>query len=287
MSQLDLSLDHARDTIRELPTLPDVLFRVNEIINDPISSAADLERVISNDVAISAKLLKLVNSASYGFPRKVDNLNQAIPLLGFSTIRNLVVSIAIFRVDAVAAADLKKFWLHSFAAGTIAHVLAGPLKDGSVKGASLSGLLHDIGKLIMMDNWYRESQQIQQVALRDKKSRIEVEHDLIGTDHAEIGGEIADQWRFPENIMAAISYHHKPWDAGQYQNLAKIIAAADRLAQLTPDGFCFEEGYKRSKELCSEYLDLTEEMYGGILKEMDKQSGFMEIFINNLVDNQF
>ncbi|MCK4719402.1 HDOD domain-containing protein, partial [bacterium] len=146
MARRELNISRALEKIKELPTLPDVVFKVNEIVNDKNTSSNDLENVISRDQAIAAKVLKLVNSAFYGLPGKVDTLSRAIPLLGFSTVRNLVMSISIIDLSATGGFDMKQFWRHSFATSTAARAIAvaDRLPDAEIQ--SLAGLLHDIGK---------------------------------------------------------------------------------------------------------------------------------------------
>ena len=124
MPRVKLNIDHALRKIKELPTLPDVVFKVNEVVNDPATSAVDLENVISRDQAIAAKVLRLVNSAFYGLPGKVDTLSRAIPLLGFSTVRNLVMCVSIFDIATITEFDMKLFWRHSFATSVVARAIS-------------------------------------------------------------------------------------------------------------------------------------------------------------------
>ncbi len=278
----DLTLEQVMEKVQDLPTLPDVFFKVNEVVNDPNSSAQDLERVIESDVAISAKLLRLVNSASYGLSRRVDTLMQAIPILGFYTVQNLVMSVSIFEMNAMSADDLKAYWKHSFATGTVASAIA--VADGLQGGRSqsLAGLLHDIGMAYMLQDFLSEHQAIREEMLKDNITYIEAEKRILSTTHAEIGGAIAEKWNFPPNLTASIRYHHEPELAEVYRDFAAVTASANAICQLTETGYVHNEGFETSAGACEPYHPLNESAYNHAMREMEKQGQFFEAFIDQM-----
>jgi putative nucleotidyltransferase with HDIG domain len=255
---------------------------VNQVVNDPNSSAQDLERVIESDVAISAKLIRLVNSASYGLPRQVDSLSQAIPILGFYTVQNLVMSVSIFEMNAMTEYDLKAFWRHSFATGTVAHAIAEADELPGSKSQSLAGLLHDIGKAFMIQDFFREQQSIHQEMLSNKISFIEAEKKLFSTNHAEIGGAIAEKWNFPASLTASIRHHHDPDGAEYYRDFAEVTATANSICQLTETGFLFEQGLEACQHACEGFYPLNESAYRAVVKEMKTQAKFFNAFVDQM-----
>jgi putative nucleotidyltransferase with HDIG domain len=278
----DLTLEQVMEKVHDLPTLPDVFFKVNEVVNDPNTSAQDLERIIESDVAISAKLLRLVNSASYGLSRKVDSLMQAIPILGFYTVQNLVMSVSIFEMNAMPAYDLKAFWKHSFATGTVAKAIADADGMQGARSQALAGLLHDIGKAFMLQDFLVEHQGVRQEMLKDNISFIEAEKRILSTTHAEIGGAIAEKWNFPPNLTAAIRYHHEPELAEYFKDFAAVTGSANAICQLTETGYLHDEGFETSAQACEGYHPLKEPAYNQAMREMEKQAQFFEAFIDQM-----
>jgi len=278
----DLNIEQVINKIKELPTLPDVVFKVNEVVNDPSTSAQDLENVISRDQAIAAKVLKLVNSAFYGLPGRVDTLSRAIPLLGFSTVRNLVMSVSIFDLGAITGFDMKGFWRHSFATSTIAQAIGRADGQPDAETQSLAGLLHDIGKVIMFQYFPKHTQAL--VELMDKKnvSFIQAEMTLLNVTHSEIGAAIADKWSFPPNIKAAIEFHHNPDSAGELSDFVSITAAANVLALRHDDRFVVEKGFESAAEFTEPFYNLTDNSYRAALREIEKQMQFFENFIDRM-----
>jgi putative nucleotidyltransferase with HDIG domain len=278
----DLKIDQALGKIKELPTLPDVVFKVNEVVNDPTTSAQDLENVISRDQAIAAKVLKLVNSAFYGLPGRVDTLSRAIPLLGFSTVRNLVMSVSIFDVSSITGVDIKEFWRHSFATSTIAQAIARADGLPDAESQSLAGLLHDVGKVLMFQHYPKHVHVIMETMEKKGISFIQAEKSLFSTDHAEIGAAIAEKWSFPVNIRAAIAYHHKPDSAGELSDFVSVTAAANLLAMRHDDMFILEKGPEVAMEFVEPYYNLSDNGYRAGIREMEKQMQFFENFIDRM-----
>jgi putative nucleotidyltransferase with HDIG domain len=278
----DLNIEQVLAKIKELPTLPDVVFKVNEVVNDPSTSAADLESVISRDQAIAAKVLRLVNSAFYGLPGRVDTLSRAIPLLGFSTVRNLVMSVSIFDMAAITGFDMKAFWRHSFATSLIAQTIAKADGFPWAETQSLAGLLHDIGKVLLFQHFTKHYEAVQNLMEKKGLGFLEAERSLYSIDHAMVGAAIADKWSFPPNIKAAIEFHHNPEPAGDLADFVSVTACANILAQRHDDKFIVEHGYKESKESTEGFYVLTEDTFRILQREVDKQMQFFENFIDRM-----
>ncbi len=225
------------DELQDLPPLPTVIVRVMQTINDPTTSASDLNRLISADQALASKVLRLVNSSYYGFPRKIATITNAVVILGFNTVRNLTTSLGVFNAfDArgqKTALDRDAFWAHSMGVAAAAGVIARRKSIGakSIEEVFVGGLLHDIGKLFL-DQYFPDQYAIAiKLAAAAKISVWEAEKTALGVGHALVGKRIAEKWNLPLSLTAMITLHHQPVFAKEYFELAATIQAADYVAR--------------------------------------------------------
>lgn len=225
------------DELQDLPPLPAVVMRVMQTISDPTTSAADLNRLISGDQALASKVLRLVNSSYYGFPRKIATITHAVVILGFNTVRNLTTSLGVFNAfDArgrQTALDREKFWAHSLAVAVAAGVIARrknvPAK--SVEEVFVGGLMHDIGKLFL-DLYFPDQYAIAiKLAQAAKISLWDAEKTALGVGHALVGKRIAEKWNLPPSLTSMIMLHHQPAFAKEHFEIVAIIHAADHVTR--------------------------------------------------------
>jgi len=282
MISASLNVEKVIAKLKELPTLPDVVFKVNEIVNNPKTSAADLEAVISRDQAIAAKVLKLVNSAFYGLPGRVDTLSRAIPLLGFSTVRNLVMSVSIFDMGPIEHFDMKAFWRHSFATSIVSRAIA--LADGlpDAETQSLAGLLHDVGKVVLFQYFVKEYLKVIELMEAKQIPFITAEHALYSIDHAQVGEMLATRWGFPANITAAIAHHHNPEAAGDLADFVSITATGNAIAQITDEEFLLAKGYQTALEASESFYPLSQKAYDSAVRDLAKQMPFFDSFLDRM-----
>lgn len=214
--------------IRELPTLPAVLGRVLSIAADPEASALDLGQVIAADQSLSAALLKLVNSAYYGFYRQIESVTQAIVVLGFFEVRNLTLTATAFRTlgKGHSAYDRNQLWRHSLAAAIAAERCA-HLAGKKISGCFEAGLLHDIGK-VAFDMLYGEAFVNAANTAHARGVRVHlIEVETFGMDHAEAGGILSEHWNLPPAVAEAIRLHHHPEHAETDPVLCAVAAVAN------------------------------------------------------------
>lgn len=213
----------------ELATLPDVVTKIIENIDNPSSSAAYIAEIISRDVALSAKLLKLVNSPFYGFASEIDTLSRAVTILGTRQLTSLALGISVINSFVDIPEEfftLKEFWLHSITCGIVARLLA---EEAGLEGGEtffVAGLLHDIGRLVMLKNHPEASTNVLRPAKTGRRALTEVERTIWGCTHADIAGKLLQEWRLPVRLQAMVANHHSPM-ASSAPVEAAVIHVAD------------------------------------------------------------
>lgn len=209
------SMEELIRRISDLPMLPSVLMELNKATRDMTFTVDEAGEIIIKDPALTSKILKLANSSYYGLSYKVNTLKRAITVLGFNTIRNLAVTVSVFEIfnkKTPALIDIKGLWRHSMACAVAGKAL---MKERAnivlQEKAFLACLLHDTGKVIMAQYMPEEMNKIIKSLIEDKTlNEIELEEELTGYNHADIGGSVAGKWHFPEELALAIKFHHNP-----------------------------------------------------------------------------
>jgi len=225
--------------IDELPTLPSVVPRIISLMEDPRADAQKITEVISHDPAMTSKVLKVANSAYYGFPQKITSLERAVALLGFNMVKSLALSVGVIRSlpspGFTDLFDVKGLWIHSLAVATAMKTLAEDIGGGrDVEGLFIVGLLHDLGKVLLGEFFPEEfSQSLERVNMDPTVSLDEAERDTIGLDHGQVGGMLLSRWKFPSAIVQPISTHHAAAHSisEDYLEERAILILADSLAR--------------------------------------------------------
>ncbi|MFN0136870.1 MAG: HDOD domain-containing protein [Phycisphaerae bacterium] len=205
------SLDRVAKRVVEISSLPQVALRVLEVAQNPDAGAADLKCVVEGDPSLSARLLRLINSAAYAVRSQITSLHQAISYLGFSQVRNLAMTASvadIFKQGAeIGPYKRSELWRHLLSVGLCARLVAMRNRMRNFDDAFLAGLLHDIG-IILEDQHCHEQFEATMLALDGTKPLCEVERAQMGFDHTTLGAAIAEKWRFPAVVAVAIRHHH-------------------------------------------------------------------------------
>jgi HD-like signal output (HDOD) protein len=197
------------ERIEELPTLPEILNRVSAVVNDPKSSASELAKVIATDGALSSKILRLANSPAYGFSRKITDIKHAVAMIGFKETQALAISVSAFdKLKWGAESEFRTYWKHSLACATLARMISVSLKVGGMESAFISGLLHDMGKVVLAGEIHRRREEASSHYLSGEPIRPEEEAHLFGITHAETGYLLAEHWLLPPVVVNAVRYHH-------------------------------------------------------------------------------
>ncbi len=219
------------ERLKDIPTLPTVAMRVNDLINDPTSSSGDIADVLKNDQVLTAKVLRLVNSSYYAIPGGVTDVQRALAFLGFNTLAQLVLGISVFTVfknlDDESDFSMLDFWKHALATAVCSEVLAKRLKHPKPEEAFTCGLLHDIGKLVLHEIDPERLRAVLAETRARGASFVEVEREWELPGHSFLGEVIATKWGLPQVIRLAIRYHH--FDVSK---MASILSSAKPTIQI-------------------------------------------------------
>ncbi len=240
MERVDLDyLERKVKNLAHLSTLPHVAAKVTEMVENPRTSASTLAKIIASDQVLAARILRLANSAYYGFPRKISTINLAIVVLGFNALRDLVLSVAVvdrFLENQPESVDMEQFWRHALIVGMGARVIS-RLSGYPVHGECfVTGLVHDIGYLVLVQHFSSLYEDIFEVARKNQCPLREAEKQVLGITHSDIGAWLAEGWNLPEKLVQAVKYHHEPEKAVVHTDLTWIIHWADKVSYTIGEG---------------------------------------------------
>jgi HD-like signal output (HDOD) protein len=228
------------ESIIGLPTLPTVVSKMIDLVDSPRTSAVVLSRLIGSDQSLTAKILKLANSAYYGFSREIPTVNLAIVVLGFNTVKEMGLSLSVFDVfkktPSSGSFDVRLFWEHSVGCGVAARMLVRMYRPRLAGEAFVAGLLHDIGKVILKQYFDREFGEIIALQREGHRSLEQAEEATLGTTHAQIGAWLAEKWNLPELISECLLHHHDPWEGNIDPGFIACICLGDHICHLSRKG---------------------------------------------------
>lgn len=220
------------DTDVQIPSLPDVYYRFKDAMDDPEGSFEEISKIISTDTGLSARLLRIVNSAYYGTPSKVETISHAIGVVGLEQLNNLVISTVImerFKGIPDSVINMESFWKHSIACGLAAKTIAVHIGEDNAERFFVSGILHDIGRLVMaMSSPFN----VLSVFMRCKSKNIsleESENDILGFNHADVGKHLLKTWGLPVFHQEVTGNHHQPTKNPTFSKEASIVNVADHI----------------------------------------------------------
>lgn len=242
-SRFDLGGDRPRLSEmvgRDVPlcSLPDIYFKIMDVIQSPISSASSIAKVVSTDPNLSLRLLRLVNSAFYGFPVPIRSISRAIAIIGIRELSSLALAVSTMNAFSYIPSDyvdMKSFWRHSIACGVISRVLAAHRKIHREETFFLAGLLHDIGRALLYINLPSWMGHALGVSRFFKLPLLEVERRLLGFDHGQVTFRLLERWNIPEPILGLASWHHDPFKHEKPEE-AVLIWLADWMANAVKIG---------------------------------------------------
>ena len=269
--------------VEDLPTLPRTVLKITELVNDPKSSARDLARIITDDQVLAARLLRLVNSSFYGFPQRISTITGAIVLLGFDAIRNLLLTTSVFDLfpnrKNTRLIRQEQFWDHSLGCAVAAKVLGNHLRYDKVEELFVSGLLHDIGKIVEMIFLPAAFKEIVKRVKDENILMIAAEERILGYCHPEVGKLLAEKWNLPPKLTNVILHHHHPSEAGRFALEAAIVHLADILCRALNIGYGGDNKMPALDKTAWNSLRIKSEAIESLMAEIDKEFNEISLFI--------
>jgi putative nucleotidyltransferase with HDIG domain len=222
------------ENISALPTVPGSLRRISSIIEKPSVSLDQIGQFISNDPALTTKILKMVNSAVYGFPGRISSISHAIMLLGLNVVKGLLLGASVFEIMEKRMSGL---WAHSLGCAIAAGEIANKLNIKDPEEISVAALLHDIGKVIIILEYQKEYEETILEASATECLIYDAEKTFFTETHTTVGMWLAAKWSFPRNLVEVIGYHHTPQMSKLAVKETAIVHLADILVRARGIGF--------------------------------------------------
>ncbi|MBU0479466.1 MAG: HDOD domain-containing protein [Proteobacteria bacterium] len=213
---------------RDLPSLPTIAVQINAEIAKESLTAKSIAAIISRDLSLVAKILKMANSAFYGLSSQVDTIERAVMVLGMTSVKSLAMTLSVssfFREEASGTIDMEGLWHHSLGCAITAKSLVKHDKN-LAENAFICGILHDIGKIVIANLMPEEMMMIMGTVAENHIRQSDAEREVLGFDHAQVGAELARSWHFPREYIDAIAHHHQPSFAGDETPGGRIMGAA-------------------------------------------------------------
>jgi putative nucleotidyltransferase with HDIG domain len=277
----------------DLPTLPAVVYELNRVINDPMASTGDVEKIMANDVSLTAKVLRLANSAYYAIPGGVSSLQRAIAYIGYDTINQLALSASIIKSlnsPSNAGFDVREFWKHSLAVAMASEVIAKQVNYKTPSDLFTCGLVHDMGKVALLIIAPEQFVATINYAHENKLGIFESEDTLGFARHTQVGFELALKWRLPYQIQVAIGNHHQkdPAQRGGISQDANLVVDIVFLSNLLVHALQFgNSGHRMVFGLPRDVLDrlsISEVVLKNLITRVKEKIQSAEAFLKIIGD---
>ncbi|MDR0550045.1 MAG: HDOD domain-containing protein [Deltaproteobacteria bacterium] len=210
--------------IKNLPTVPGIVAKISRMVENPETSAAEVGRLIAQDQVLSAKVLRMANSAFFGMSRKISSISQALVILGFDVVKGLVLTSSVFDMIQKSMAGL---WEHSIGCAAASGAVATLLGRDDAEEILVAGLLHDLGKVVLALNLPEEMSLVRKKVAEGPVLFYEAENELLDFDHCDLGQWLAEHWNLPESLAEPMRLHHRPEKAVLKPECVAIVHVAD------------------------------------------------------------
>ena len=250
---------------KTLPTLPGVINKLTSLSENDKSSVQEMAKIVSSDQVLSARILRLANSPSYGFYR-VSTISNAMILLGVNVVKSLAISSSIFEVMEKNSVGL---WEHSLGTGVVSNLIARKLGLPECEEISTAGLLHDIGKVIISLKCSEAEQAVRRIINEKQSYMWEAEQEVIGTDHAEVGGWLAKSWFLPEKLIEPIVCHHNVAASENHRIKTSVVHMADVLIKASGFGDSGDRYVPLIQKAAWDALKLNYQIIAELVEELE------------------
>lgn len=259
--------------VTQIATLPEITLKIIELVENPRSTAQDLHKIISNDPALVARILKVVNSAFYGLPGQIGSINRAIVALGLNAVKNIVIAASLaklFRGGRVSPNfSARDLWTHSIATGVLSKLIVQRINNTLPDEAFLAGLIHDIGILVELQAFRDPLVEITDRAAKENVRYIDLETQIISVDHQLLGAGLTTKWKFPRSFQYVTGYHHNPMAlATECRWLTCVVHVADHICCRDGHGFALTCKNEPLDTAVFEELGITAEAVDELAKQL-------------------
>jgi putative nucleotidyltransferase with HDIG domain len=267
MSNLDPKALRARvENINTVPTIPSVLKQLSTVIENPKISLNEISQFVSQDPALTTKILQMVNSALYGFPGRISSVNHAVMLLGMNVVKGLLLSVSVFEIMHKAMIGLRE---HSIGVAIASKVLAQKKGLKEPEEVFVAGLLHDVGKVILALMFPEEYDRAVKESERSSTAIFDTERKHFSETHAAVAGWLSEKWHFPKKLCECMANHHRPQVSALAPLETSIVHMADILVKARGIGFSGDNIVPEVNPRACELLSLTEGDLREVLKELE------------------
>ena len=270
-----IGIEQMVQDVATIHSLPMFYSQLSEAIDHPRSSIADIAKIISEDLGLTARILKLANSPLFGYFSKIETITQAVTIIGVLQVRELALALSVMDVFAgipESMVNMDQFWRHSLATGLAARLLATSQREASLERFFVAGILHDVGRLVMYIRVPELSLELLERCRNTGELLYRAERELFGFDHAEVGGALLRRWKIPARVAEPVERHHSSQKAEQYPREASMLHFADIVAHALQIG--------NSGEL------LVPELDGAVWERLSVSSHYLPTLVQQ-VDSTF
>ncbi|MCB0328370.1 MAG: HDOD domain-containing protein [Bdellovibrionales bacterium] len=232
MTKTPRTVEQLINGIDEIASPPQTYSRISEALQDTECSVATIAEIISQDFALTSKLLKLANSAFFGFAQQIDTVTRAVTLLGIEQVRDLALATSVMEIFKDVPEELvsmQSFWKHSIGCGMISRLIAIHSQQREIERYFVNGILHDIGRLLLLCKFPENMADAIESSFKKSVSLAEAERKIFGYCHAEAGEALLKKWQLPTTLVIPVRYHHKPSSAAQHKSETRILHVSDIL----------------------------------------------------------
>ena len=260
-----------------IPSLPEIFYQFKEVIDDPASSFDEIGEIVGNDPGLTIRLLKIVNSTFFGFSQQIETISHAISIIGREQLNDLLFSTLVrdqFKSIPQSTLNMASFWKHSIASGLFAKNLALGIGEANPDRSFVAGLLHDIGHLVLCLELPLKVLEISQRVKSKDETQHKAEFEVLGFNHADVGGFLMRTWKLPKALEEAVGFHHNPADATEFPVEASIAHVADIFADSLDSGVQDKKNIliPTMDEFASEQLQIPKNSsFPNIKKQVEKE----------------
>lgn len=268
-----LDLDTIIAEVDDLAIMPNILQEVIEVSNDPNSTPTDMEEVILKDQSLTSKVLRLANSAYYGYARSISTIGQATILLGFDTVKSMAIasSVSGFMNEEFKgyALDANELWMQSQTCAIVSRYIAQRTGKYNPEEAYIAGLLRDLGKTVLNQYLIEDYKRVLDLVEEKRYTFCQGEKEVFGFDHSEIGARVAENWNMPEILVDSIKNHHWPEESKmEDKSLVSIVHLADAMTMMMGVGIGLDGLLYRLSEEALTTLDIEVNTFGEIISDV-------------------